>query len=68
MGMLVQFGTVFRSGMQLLGGMFVLVFRCLRISMNVLVRVGVFVGVRMDRAVSVSVLVGMDVRVNVGVL
>jgi hypothetical protein len=71
--MFMQFGQVLGRGVavQLLHRVFVIVFRFLAWSMNVemrmLVRMGVFVGVRMHCPVCMPVLVGMDMRMHMGV-
>ena len=69
--MFMHFGQVLGSGMlvQFLHGVAVFVLRlltCMNVRMRMFMRVGVFVGMRMNRAISVPVLVGMGMRVDVG--
>lgn len=63
--MLMEFGHVFGGAVQFIDG--VIVRRLLVRGMRVLVRMGVLMSVRMDRSISMLVLIGMDVRVSMSV-
>jgi len=62
--MLMEFGRVFDGAVQFIDGVLVVVRRLLARGMRVLVRMGVLMSVRVDRSISMLVLMGMDVRVS----
>jgi hypothetical protein len=62
--MLMEFGHEFGGAVQFIDGVLVVVRRLLARGMRVLVQMGVLMSVRVDRSISMPVLMGMDVRVS----